>query len=77
MAARRRHKKHHHEEHENHERWLVSGFDMMTLMFAVFVVLFAISSDEHLARCKPAPAVAAGGAVRARVHRRPGDDADG
>src|SRR5690349_16116432 len=46
MAAHRRHKKHHHEEHENHERWLVSGFDMMTLMFAVFVVLFAISSTN-------------------------------
>jgi chemotaxis protein MotB len=45
-AARRRHKKHHHEEHENHERWLVSGYDMMTLLFAVFVVLFAISSTN-------------------------------
>jgi chemotaxis protein MotB len=43
----RRHKKHHHhEEHENHERWLVSGYDMMTLLFAVFVVLFAISSTN-------------------------------
>ena len=39
MSAARRHKKHHHEEHENHERWLVSGYDMMTLLFAVFVVL--------------------------------------
>jgi chemotaxis protein MotB len=46
MAAARRHKKHHHEEHENHERWLVSGYDMMTLLFAVFVVLFAISSTN-------------------------------
>jgi chemotaxis protein MotB len=46
VAARRRHKKHHHEEHENHERWLVSGYDMMTLLFAVFVVLFAISSTN-------------------------------
>jgi chemotaxis protein MotB len=46
MAAHRRHKKHHHEEHENHERWLVSGYDMMTLLFAVFVVLFAISSTN-------------------------------
>ena len=45
-AARRRHKKHHEEEHENHERWLVSGYDMMTLLFAVFVVLFAISSTN-------------------------------
>src|SRR5918998_4742429 len=44
MSAARRHKKHHHEEHENHERWLVSGYDMMTLLFAVFVVLFALSS---------------------------------
>ncbi len=46
MSAQRRHKKHHHEEHENHERWLVSGYDMMTLLFAVFVVLFAISSTN-------------------------------
>ena len=42
----KRHKKHHHEEHENHERWLVSGYDMMTLLFAVFVVLYAISSTN-------------------------------
>src|SRR3954471_21031624 len=46
MAAARRHKKHHHEEHENHERRLVSGYDMMTLLFAVFVVLYAISSTN-------------------------------
>jgi chemotaxis protein MotB len=46
VSAQRRHKKHHHEEHENHERWLVSGYDMMTLLFAVFVVLFAISSTN-------------------------------
>ena len=46
MSAARRHKKHRHEEHENHERWLVSGYDMMTLLFAVFVVLFAISSTN-------------------------------
>ena len=47
VSAARRHKQHHHEEeHENHERWLVSGYDMMTLLFAVFVVLFAISSTN-------------------------------
>ena len=46
MSAARRHKRHHEEEHENHERWLVSGYDMMTLLFAVFVVLFAISSTN-------------------------------
>ena len=68
MAAHRRHKKHHHEEHENHERWLVSGYDMMTLLFAVFVVLFAISSTnvskvkELSSRCRrrsPGPCSAA------------------
>jgi chemotaxis protein MotB len=47
VSAARRHKKHHEEEeHESHERWLVSGYDMMTLLFAVFVVLFAISSTN-------------------------------
>ncbi|HWK26941.1 MAG TPA: flagellar motor protein MotB [Solirubrobacter sp.] len=45
MSASRRHKRaHHEEEHENEERWLVSFADMMTLLFCVFMVLFAISS---------------------------------
>lgn len=38
--ARRRHE----EEHENHERWLVSYADFITLLFAFFVVMYAISS---------------------------------
>jgi chemotaxis protein MotB len=46
VSAPKRKKKHFEEEHENHERWLVSGYDMMTLLFAVFVVLFAISSTN-------------------------------
>ena len=37
----RRKKKH--EEHENHERWLVSYADFITLLFAFFVVMYAIS----------------------------------
>ena len=45
MSSRRRHKRgHHEEEHENEERWLVSFADMMTLLFCLFMVLFAISS---------------------------------
>ena len=45
MAGHRRHKGgHHEEEHENEERWLVSFADMMTLLFCLFMVLFAISS---------------------------------
>ena len=35
-----------HEEHENHERWLVSYADFMTLLFALFVVLYAMSSVD-------------------------------
>ncbi len=34
----------HAEEHENHERWLVSYADFITLLFAFFVVMYAISS---------------------------------
>ncbi len=32
------------EEHENHERWMVSYADFLTLLFAFFVVMYAISS---------------------------------
>ncbi|MBU1237141.1 MAG: flagellar motor protein MotD [Gammaproteobacteria bacterium] len=31
------------DEHENHERWLVSYADFITLLFAFFVVMYAIS----------------------------------
>ena len=43
------HKKggHHEEEHENHERWLVSYADMMTLLMVLFIVLFAISQVDQ------------------------------
>jgi chemotaxis protein MotB len=36
-------KKGHHEGHVNHERWLVSYADFITLLFAFFVVMYAIS----------------------------------
>lgn len=39
MARKRRE-----EEPENHDRWLVSYADFITLLFAFFVVMYAISS---------------------------------
>src|SRR5512135_2883473 len=35
-----------HAEHENHERWLVSYADFITLLFAFFVVMFATSQTD-------------------------------
>lgn len=37
-------RKKHAEAHENHERWLVSYADFITLLFAFFVVMYAVSS---------------------------------
>jgi len=42
MSRRRRRRRE--EEPENHERWLVSYADFITLLFAFFVVMYAISS---------------------------------
>ncbi|MDG0814798.1 OmpA family protein [Bdellovibrio svalbardensis] len=44
MAGRKQHR---HEEHENHERWLVSYADFITLLFAFFVVMYATSSANE------------------------------
>lgn len=47
MARRRKR-----EEHGNHERWLVSYADFITLLFAFFVVMFAVSQvdDKKMGR---------------------------
>jgi len=37
----------HEEEHVNHERWLVSYADMITVLMALFIVLFAISQVDQ------------------------------
>lgn len=71
MSSRRR-RRGGEDEAENHERWAVSYADMMTVMVALFIVLYAISAvDEDkfdaLRRSlasgfgQPAPAVIAGG----------------
>lgn len=46
MSRRRR--KEEPEEHVNHERWLVSYSDMMTVLMALFVVLYAISQVDQV-----------------------------
>jgi len=40
-------KRRHKGEHANHERWLVSYADFITLLFAFFVVMFAASNADH------------------------------
>lgn len=39
-------KKQKHPEHENLERWLVSYADFITLLFATFVVLYALAQVD-------------------------------
>jgi len=41
-------------EFENHERWLVSFADMMTLLFALFVVLFALKEGGESTKIEQA-----------------------
>lgn len=41
-------------EFENHERWLVSFADMMTLLFALFVVLFALKEGGATSKIEQA-----------------------
>jgi chemotaxis protein MotB len=43
MARKQRH---HEEEHVNHERWLITYADMLTLLMVLFIVLFAMSTTD-------------------------------
>jgi chemotaxis protein MotB len=50
-------KKKKHPEHVNHERWLVSYADFITLLFAFFVVLFASGQNDKRKTLKLAQAM--------------------
>jgi chemotaxis protein MotB len=56
----RRPRKQHEEEHENHERWLITYADMITLLMVLFIVLFAIGQTD-LAKYSKLKAGLAGG----------------
>jgi chemotaxis protein MotB len=49
-----------HEEHVNHERWLVSYADMLTLLFVLFVVLFSMSNVDKQKFAELAAGLSAG-----------------
>lgn len=40
-------KRAHEEEHENHERWLVTYADMITLLMVLFIVLFSMAAIDQ------------------------------
>lgn len=44
MSKRKKHEEH--EEHVNHERWLITYADMITLLMVLFIVLFAIGQTD-------------------------------
>jgi chemotaxis protein MotB len=67
-----RHKKEHHEEHPD-ERWLVTFADMMVLLVAVFIVLWAMSSAniskteviaESISKALSSPVLTGGKAIK-------------
>ncbi len=47
MSSSKRGRRHHEEEHENHERWLVTYADMVTLLMVLFIVMFAMSQVDE------------------------------
>jgi chemotaxis protein MotB len=65
--------------HENHERWLVSYADFITLMFAFFVVMFASSQGDKARAQQVSESVKkalAKGGVQAAVHEILGGTVD-
>lgn len=68
-----------HEEHENHERWLISYADFITLLFAFFVVMFASSQTDKAKAQQVSESVKEAldkGGVKAVVHEILGGTVD-
>lgn len=68
-----------HPEHENHERWLVSYADFITLLFAFFVVMFATSQTDKAKAQQVSDAVKQAlenGGIKAVVHEILGGTVD-
>ncbi len=68
-----------HAEHENHERWLVSYADFITLLFAFFVVMFATSQTDKAKAKQVSDSVKEAlenGGVSAAVHEIMGGTVD-
>jgi chemotaxis protein MotB len=72
-------RKKHAAEHENHERWLVSYADFITLLFAFFVVMFASSQTDKFKAQQVSDSVKSAlekGGVAAAVHEILGGTVD-
>lgn len=65
-------RRHQHEGEANHERWTVSYADFMTLLFALFVVLFASSRQDKGAVQRVSSAVKTGFAASSDAGDSPG-----
>jgi len=68
-----------HAEHENHERWLVSYADFITLLFAFFVVMFATSQTDKAKAQQVSDAVKSAlenGGIKAVMHEILGGTVD-
>ena len=60
MPTKRKRHGGHDEEHENHERWLITYADMLTLLMVLFIVLFAMSQVDKKKFAELAQGLASG-----------------
>src|SRR5947207_12448232 len=60
MPTKRKRHGGHDEEHENHERWLITYADMLTLLMVLFIVLFAMSQVDKKKFAELAEGLASG-----------------